>query len=194
MTALTIGITFEVDAILLPADKPLPVLVKAAFEVTFDHARGRVAHRERCFNELLGPAASWLPDAQWDEDIHQLSSTHPLSDEHKSESRLSLHCRPNGKPNACYATLVEPEALRPSALSSTSVWGAIDDKYSESHGNGCFLVLKHPPGTCCPEIPGAFVENATLDDVEKVISYLEQRRHYMYETGGVRNKFSVCTY
>lgn len=183
---------FEVDAILIPADRPLPELVKATFEVAIDYENAKVIHRERCFTELLGSAASWIPDAQWNEDTHQL--VRPSSDNPKEDPRLSLHCRPNGKVNACYAALVGPDALRPSALTPTPVWGAIDDESAHSHGNGNFLILRHPPGICCPEVLGMFVENATLDDVEKVISYLEQRRHFMSATGGVRNKIFLCTH
>jgi len=45
MDRVTPGIIFEVDAILLPADRQLPELVKAAFEVAIDsfqpHARSQ---------------------------------------------------------------------------------------------------------------------------------------------------------
>ncbi len=97
------------------------------------------------------------------------------------DSRFSLHCRPNGKVNACYKTLVGPYASQPSALRPTPIWGAIDSEYAHCHGNGNFLILRHPPGTCCPEVPGMFVEDATLDDLKNVISYLKQR-HAFYES------------
>ncbi|KLO09168.1 hypothetical protein SCHPADRAFT_578088 [Schizopora paradoxa] len=190
--AFTPGVIFEVDAILIAVNKPLPEIVKAAFEVVYDHVKEKLIHRERCFSKFLGAAASWLPDAQWDEDVHQLSSVYPLSDECKNESRLSLHCRPNGNPNFCYATLVGLDALRPSAINPTPIWGAISAINPYDRGNGNFLVLRHPPGICCPEVPGALVENATLADLEKVIPFLEQRRHYMSTTGGVRSKISIC--
>jgi len=115
MDRYTPGKVFEVDAILIPVDDPLPRLVKAAFIVELDEAQVTLRHHERCFNELLGEAAPWVNDGQLDEDTRmhmqpqsqmQMALLQPSANANAAVFSFSLHCRPNGQPNRCYEALV----------------------------------------------------------------------------------------
>lgn len=80
-------------------------------------------HHERGFNELLGEAAEWMEDGQWDEEWRStmpqsmMSLVSPVSPASLLSRQqgvagsgtapcLTLHCRPNGQPNRCYEALV----------------------------------------------------------------------------------------
>lgn len=188
---------FQVDAILLPANKEAPMLVQATFEVLLD-SKGAIAHRELCFNDMLGIALPWVFDAQWDEDMDQLpSAQRNLTLPREMGARFSLHCRPNGRQNKCYVAVAGKDVTRQSAIAKVPVpiWGDISADYltQDHHGNGHFLILKHPPNICCPEVAGMLVEDATLDDLDELVPYLQQRRHFMGLTGGVQTKTKQCS-
>ncbi|KLO13691.1 hypothetical protein SCHPADRAFT_348676 [Schizopora paradoxa] len=193
----TPGSIFQVDAILLPFNSEYPRLVKATFEVFLD-SKGAIAHFQNCFDDLLGIASPWVSDAQWDEDMDQLPSTRRTAGLYSpidaGVGRFSLHCRPNGLRNMCYVAIAGSDVTRPSAVAKANVpiWGDIRYSDQHQHGNGNFLILKHPPKTCCPEVAGSLVEDATLSDLDDLVPYLQQRRHFMGLTGGVREKSLVC--
>jgi len=182
---LTPGKTFDVDAILIPVNQSLPSLVKASFEVVADETEMRIKHEERCFDKLLGAAVPWIDDAQWDEEMSE-GSPYSLSPSNMSlpNGTFSLHCRPNGVTNKCYETLAGKQKL--SSRTDTPVWGAIDPKDKHLHGNGSFLVLKHPSRTNNAHLSGAPVIDATLHDVKHVAYYLKQRQYYMGRAGGAQ--------
>ncbi|KLO13699.1 hypothetical protein SCHPADRAFT_940137 [Schizopora paradoxa] len=204
MDRYTLGKVFEVDAILIPVDNPLPRLVKAKFAVEVDEAQMKLRHHERSFDELLGEAAPWMDDGQWDEDARM-----PISMQTMPQPRMlgigasevvptfSLHCRPNGVPNRCYETLANitnnananPSFPPPmgsimnQAAMMMQMRGPVPSNGHDANmqaqrhlrGNGSILVLKHPTGTLNPQRDGAPVLDATLADLKLVTPYLRQR-------------------